>query len=121
MYSDTLIPDAKFIFKMTGVTIVDYSNLKLKNDENLPFTCKLKQRQRSVKNKCGVKEKTPCPCEKPMMTIDCIKSEMPCSTIVAKNAKLTIQTKPSINNITNKNTNTVSTEVDSKFCNLNTT
>lgn len=109
MYSDTLIPDAKFIFKMTGVTIVEYSNLKLKNDKNLPFTCKLKQRKRPVKNRCGVKEKTPCPCEKPMMTIDCIKSEMLCST------------KPFINNITNKNTNTVSTEADSKFCNLNTT
>lgn len=123
MYSDALIPDAKFIFKMTGVKIVDYSNLKFKKDENLPFTCKLKQRKSAVKNRCGVKDKTPCPCEKPMMTINCSKPKSSCSTIGAQNAKQIIQTKPSINtvSITNKNTNTVNTESDCKFNNLDMT
>jgi len=74
MYSDTLIPDAKFIYKMTGVTLVDYSNVKLKEVEKLPFTCELKDYKRGVKNICDVKkEKKLCPCEKPMMTIPCRK------------------------------------------------
>ncbi|XP_060856021.1 uncharacterized protein LOC132933760 [Metopolophium dirhodum] len=122
MYSDTLIPDAKFIFKMTGVTIVDYSSLKLKNDETLPFICKLKERKRAVKNRCGVKEKTPCPCEKPMMVVDCSKPKSPCSTTVAQNTKQTNQTKPSNTfSIINKDACNVKTESDSKFSNLNMT
>jgi len=74
MYSDTLIPDAKFIYKMTGVTLVDYSNVKLKEVEKLPFTCELKDYKRAAKNICDVKkEKKLCPCEKPMMTLPCRK------------------------------------------------
>lgn len=123
MYSDALIPDSKFIFKMTGVKIVDYSNLKFKKDEKLSFTCKLKQRKSAVKNRCGVKDKTPCPCEKPMMTIHCSKPKSSCSTIGAQNAKQIIQTQPSINtvSVTNKNTNTVNTESDCKCNNLDMT
>ncbi|CAI6343141.1 unnamed protein product [Macrosiphum euphorbiae] len=124
MYSDTLIPDKKFIFKMTGVTIVDYSGLKLKNDETLPFICKLKERKRAVKNRCGVKEKTPCPCEKPMMVMDCRKPKSPCSTTVPQNTNQINQTKPSNTiSIINQSTCNIKTEMesDSKFSNLNMT
>lgn len=107
---------------MTGVTLVNYSNLSLKKDETLPFTCILKQRKRVSKNSCKVKECIT-PCKKPMMTIKCSKSQLPSSTIVIQNTKQISQTKPSINNIStsNKNTNTVNTESDSKFSNLNMT
>lgn len=104
MYSNTLIPDTKFIFKMTGVTFVNYSNIKLKKAEKLPFTCEIKQRKRVIKNSCEVKiDKTPCPCEKPMMTIPCRKQQLPCSTeILAQKAS------------------TVNTQGDCKFSNPNT-
>lgn len=112
MYYETLIPDAKFIFKMTGVKLVDYSNRKLVEGEKLPFTCELKQRKRAVKNPCEVKKvKTPCPCEKPMMTINCSKPPSPCST-KARNAKEIIQTKPST---------CIKADSDCKFSNPKTT
>ncbi|XP_008183745.1 uncharacterized protein LOC100575111 [Acyrthosiphon pisum] len=123
MYSDTLIPDRKFVFQMTGVTMIDYSSLKLKNDETLPFICKLKERKQAIKNRCGVKEKTPCPCEKPMMVVDCSKPKSPCSTTAAQNTKQINQTKKQSNTISiiHKNTCNVKTESDSKFSNLNIT
>ncbi|XP_022166694.1 uncharacterized protein LOC111031169 [Myzus persicae] len=116
MYSATLIPDAKFIFKMTGVTLVNYSNLKLKKDETLPFTCKLKQRKRAVKNSCEVKACVT-PCEKPMMTIHCGKPQLPSSTIEIQYASQIIQDKTPTNVVSTTNNN----ESDSKFSNLNKT
>ncbi|XP_026811145.1 uncharacterized protein LOC113552466 [Rhopalosiphum maidis] len=58
LYSITLIPDAKFIYKMTGVTLVDYSNLKSKKEDPQPNACKLKQRKRIPKNSCEVNDGT---------------------------------------------------------------
>jgi len=110
MYFDALIPDAKFIFKMTGVTLVDYSNVKLKEVEKLPFTCELKDYKRASKNICDVKkEKTVCPCEKPMMTIPCRKSiESTCpNEKLAKKASM-------VHNQSDCNQNTTKQECKSK-------
>ncbi|KAF0755284.1 proteoglycan 4-like isoform X1 [Aphis craccivora] len=52
LYTITLIPDAKFIFKMTGVTLVNYSNLKSKKEEQPPSGCKLKPKKQITKKSC---------------------------------------------------------------------